>query len=92
MPINRLLAHLELANIAQRKQCGITYSLFFTIIFCLCDMCINTVTYGQIVATIHPTKAEIHRVCLTVGEDCIDYSDDKGTHKADLQTKKNTSQ
>ena len=33
----------------------------------------RTVTYGRIIATIRPTKAETHPVRLTVGGDRIDY-------------------
>ena len=51
------------------------------------DVPVNrTVTYGRIVATIRPTKADTHRVLLTVDSDCIIYSGDKSTPTADLQT------
>ena len=39
----------------------------------------RTVTYGRIVATIRPTKAENHRVRLTVGDDRIEHVGDKST-------------
>ena len=44
----------------------------------------RTVTYGRIVATVRPTKAETHRVRLTIGGDRIDYVGDKSTPTADL--------
>ena len=51
------------------------------------DVPVNrTVTYGRIVATIRPTKADTRRVFLTVDGDRIIYSGDKSTPTADLQT------
>ena len=46
----------------------------------------RTVTYGRIVTTIRPTKAETHRVRLTVGGYRINYSGDKSTPTAEIQT------
>jgi hypothetical protein len=46
------------------------------------------VTYGRIVATIRPQKAETHRVRLTVGGNLIDYPGDVSTPTADMTTAK----
>ena len=46
----------------------------------------RTVTYGRIVATIHPTKAEPHCIRLIISGDFIVYSGYKSTPTADLQT------
>jgi hypothetical protein len=42
------------------------------------------VTYGKFVCEIKPNKSEIHRTCLTVGGDKVNYPDDVGTPTADL--------
>jgi hypothetical protein len=46
------------------------------------------VTYGRIVATIRPQKAETHRVRLTVGGNLIDYPGNVSTPTADMTTAK----
>ena len=46
----------------------------------------RSVTYGRIIDITRPTKAETHRIHLTVGGDRIVYSGDKSTPTADLQT------
>ena len=46
------------------------------------------VTYGQIVTSYHPDKAEPNRTRLTIGGDKINYPDDVGTPTADLLTVK----
>ena len=42
--------------------------------------------YGCLVCDIKPNKAERHRTCLTVGDNLIDYPDNKSTATADLVT------
>jgi hypothetical protein len=46
------------------------------------------ITYGRFVVDIRPNKSEIHRVCLTVGGNLIQYPGDVSTHSADLTTSK----
>jgi hypothetical protein len=46
------------------------------------------VTYGRLVSSIRPTKAEIHRVRVTVGGDKLDYAGVTSTQCASLTTTK----
>ena len=40
------------------------------------------------VASIRPTKAEVNRVCVNVGGDCLDFPGATTTHCASLTTTK----
>jgi hypothetical protein len=46
------------------------------------------VTYGRLVASLRPTKSEVHRVRVTVGGDRLDYPDNTTTHCASMTTTK----
>ena len=46
------------------------------------------VTYARMVASIIPTKAEVNRVCVTVGGDRLDFPGAATTHCAGLTTTK----
>jgi hypothetical protein len=46
------------------------------------------ITYGRFVVDIRPNKSEIHRVCLTVGGNLIQYPGDVSTRSAELTTSK----
>jgi hypothetical protein len=46
------------------------------------------ITYGRFVVDIRPNKSEIHRVCLAVGVNLIQYPGDVSTRSADLTTSK----
>jgi hypothetical protein len=48
----------------------------------------RTVTYGRIIVSIHPQKAEVKRTRLTVGGNLIDYPGDVSTKTAGLTTAK----
>ena len=46
------------------------------------------VTYPKIVCDIHPSKAETHRTCITVGENLLDYAGTLTTPAATITTAK----
>ena len=46
------------------------------------------VTYGKKECTIRPTKAEVHRVRLTVGGNCLEYPGNPSSQCASLITTK----
>jgi hypothetical protein len=46
------------------------------------------VTYGRFIVDIRPNKSEVHRVCLTVGGNLVQYPGDVSTRSADLTTSK----
>ena len=46
------------------------------------------VTYARMVASIRPTKAEVNRVRVTVGGDCLNFPGATTTHCAGLTTTK----
>ena len=46
------------------------------------------VTYAQMVAPIRPTKAEVNRVRVTVGGNCLDFPGATTTHCTRLKTTK----
>ena len=46
------------------------------------------ITYGRLVATLRPNKAEVNRVRLTVGGDRLDYAGNTTTRMASLTTTK----
>jgi hypothetical protein len=48
----------------------------------------KVVTYGRFVVDISPDKPEVHRVCLTVGGNLIQYPGDVSTRSTDLATYK----